>query len=114
MAQAPQGDDLVIGLNTNGRLLAVARQLGGKTYAQFNRFRGSFADQLYDVMVQARRIKIDLTGVDLSRINDKLNKAGIPTAGYTNYELWVIKNTPAFSAKAEYYENGVVLQKAPF
>jgi len=45
-------------------------------------------------------------------VSGVLNEFGEPAAGYTNYELWLIKNTPDFS-KSSFYANGMPAP-APF
>lgn len=54
-----------------------------------------------------------LDGVNLSRVSGALNAYGEPAAGYTNFELWLLKTTPGFLNKASFYFNGVQVS-SPF
>jgi hypothetical protein len=64
-------------------------------------------------MDQATAIRFDLTGVDISRASGVLNEFGEPAFGYTNYELYLLKNSPQWLAKTTWYINGVPVP-APF
>jgi hypothetical protein len=64
-------------------------------------------------MDQTPIIRFNLDGVDVSRANGALTSFGEPAAGYTNYELYLIKTSPEYASKAVFYKNGVIV-KSPF
>jgi hypothetical protein len=101
------GNDLVIGLNNNGSLINWAQEFGGKTFGKFDSLSRSFAGQIKDAMTQATNIRVNLNGVDLNRINGILDQFGEPAAGYTNYELYLLKTVPEFLEKAKFYLDNV-------
>ncbi len=99
-------NDLVLGLNGGGALQQFVQRFGGKTFGQFASAARTFPGQIRDALTQATRVRVNLSGIDLSRISGALNEFGEPAAGYTNYELWLIKNTPEFLSKTSFYKNG--------
>jgi len=100
-------NDLVLGLNKSGSLQKWAQEFGGKTFGKFETLSRSFSGQIRDAMKQATNIRVNLDGIDLRKISGKLNQFGEPIMGYTNYELFVLKNTPEFLQKATFYLNNV-------
>ena len=106
-------NDLVLGLNNNGALQSWVRQFGGKTFGMFNSTKGSFDGQIRDTMRQATNIRVNLDGIDLSKISGALNQYGEPVKGYTNYELFLLKTVPEFLEKATFYINNVQVS-SPF
>jgi hypothetical protein len=100
-------NDLVLGLSSGGALKEFVQRHGGKTFGQFVSTARTFPGQIRDAMSQATRIRVRLDRIDISRINGTLNQYGEPAAGYTNYELWLIRNTPEFLSKTSFYSNGV-------
>jgi hypothetical protein len=93
-------NDLVLGLNRNGSLPNWVQEFGGKTFGKFISSSQSFAGQIKDAMTQATNIRVNLDGVDLNQINGMINHYGEPAAGYTNYELYLLKTMPEFLEKA--------------
>ena len=107
-------NDLVLGLNNNGALQNWTRQFGGKTFGMFSSTSRSFSGQIRDAMSQAKNIRINLDGIDLSKICGTLNQFGEPLAeNYTNYELYLLKTVPEFLEKATFYLNNVQVS-SPF
>lgn len=100
--------DLALGLSSGGALTKFIDRFGGlaKTFGQFVSTARTFPGQIKDAMTQAARIRFNLDGVNVSRLSGKLNEYGEPAAGYTNYELWLIKNTAEFLSKTKFYQNG--------
>jgi hypothetical protein len=114
-ASAPRfgENDLLLGLNPSGKLKAWAAKTGGKTFGEFNTPKGSFDVQIRSALDQAKAIRFNLDGIDASRANGTLNTAGEPAAGYTNYEMHLVKTNPQYLQKASFYMNGAQV-KAPF
>ena len=69
--------------------------------------------QIRSAMDQAKGIRFNLDGVDLSRVSGALNEFGEPTAGYTNYELHLLLSTPQYLGKATFYRGGAAVP-SPF
>jgi RHS repeat-associated protein len=100
-------NDLALGLNPGGALKKWTMQHGGKTAGEFNTSSGRFPDQIRSAMEQASHIRFNLDGVDVRRASGMLNDMGEPAAGYTNYELHLLKATPQFLEKTTFYQGGV-------
>jgi hypothetical protein len=100
--------DLILGLNKNGSL-ADFKAYGGKGYGEFSTNSRNFSSQIKDAMDQSEKIRFNLDGVDTKRISGQLNDYGEPMNGYTNYELWLIKNNPDYLNKTVFYQNGQVV-----
>jgi len=105
-------NDLVLGLNKNGSLAAF-KAYGGKSYGEFSSTSKKFSVQIKDAMKQADTIRFNLDGVDTKKLSGQLNAFGEPINGYTNYELWLIKNSTDFLKKTVFYKNGKVVS-SPF
>jgi|GEM_PF-3130844 len=103
-------NDLVLGLNKNG-LLQNFEQYGGKGYGQFNLSAKNFSGQIDDAMNQAEKIRVNVDRIDTSKVTSNsgmLSEYGELINGYTNYELWKIKNDPDLLGKTVFYENGQI------
>lgn len=100
-------NDLALGLNGNGQLTRWIRQCGGRGYSGFTTPRGGFSTQIRSAMEQATHIRFNLDGVNVSRASGALDAFGNPLSGnYTNFELWVLRNTPALLRKTTFYRGG--------
>jgi hypothetical protein len=104
-------NDLVLGLQPE--LSTFNAKYGGKTYGKFETLKDGFGDYIIDFMNEADHIRFNLNGVNVSRMNNEsgmlyaLNRE--PIKGYTNYELWAIKNTPSFFNKTTFYLDGKIV-----
>ena len=106
-------NDLVLGLNEGGSLQEFVKQFGGKTFAKFDVPKGAFDDQIKAALDQAEKIRFNLDGVDLKRISGKLNEIGEPINGYTNFELFLLKNNSKYLTKTTFIKDGKVVD-SPF
>jgi hypothetical protein len=100
--------DLVLGLNKNGSLSRFKAN-GGKGFGEFSSNSKNFSGQIRDAMIQAEKIRFNLDNVDVTRLNGQINAYGEPINGYTNYELWLIKQNPTYLNKTIFYENGQIV-----
>jgi len=84
--------------------------------------RGSFSEQIKEAMDNADDIHLNLDGpemhpdgtrkmLNVKNANGKLNDFGEPAAGYTNYELWLLKTEPKYADKVVWYKNGERMPK---
>jgi RHS repeat-associated protein len=97
-------NDLILGLNPNGALKQWAQKLGGKTFAEFETIGKNFVTQIRQAMQKATTIRFNLNGVDVTKANGLINEYGEPLRNnYTNFELFIIKNTPEFLNKTRFY-----------
>lgn len=100
-----EANDLVLGLDMP-RLNKWAKAEGGKTYGKFELPRGSFSTQIKSAMTQAKTLRFNLDGVDVTKASGKLNDFGEPINGYTNFELYLIKTNKEFHDKTKFYLDG--------
>ena len=105
-------NDLILGLNRNGSL-ADFKAYWGKGYGEFSSSSKNFSSQIKDAMNQSEKIRFNLDGVDTKRLSGQLNDYGEPINGYTNYELWLIKENPNYLNKTIFYQNGQIVP-SPF
>jgi len=103
--EAPPPKKLGLGLkNSETDYITWAKEKGLDTYGKFESSEPSFSGQIEDAMTQAREIHFNLKDVDTARANGALNEFGEPAAGYTNYELYLLKTRPEFQAKVIWYD----------
>jgi len=61
-------------------------------------------------MRQSDNIRFNLDGVDTTKLSGEINRmTGEPLNGYTNYELWLVKQNPDYLSKTTFYKNGQVV-----
>lgn len=78
---------------------------GWFTYGQLG--EGSiFPDEIRSAMTKADDIHFNLDGVSVKGASGRVDDFGKPIDGYTNYELYMIKNNPEFADKVIWYKNG--------
>lgn len=93
---------------------AWGKERGMGTYADFGG-RGSFSEQIEKAMKDVDEIHFNLDEVNVQKASGRLNDYGEPAAGYTNYELHLLKK-PEFADKVTWWKDGVAMPKgwSPF
>lgn len=88
-----------------------AEKNGWMTYAELSE-GGSFSVQIVAAIRAADDIHFNLDGVNVHKAYGKINDHGEPVKGYTNLELWHLKNnTEGAADKVIWYKNGKPMEK---
>ena len=108
IARAAKRKELGLGLKDPKKGLDYndwAHKNGWSTYGELSG-SGSFEKQINEAMTGADKIHFNLDGVNTSKANGRLTEYGEPAAGYTNYELHLLKTKPEYAAKVTWYKGG--------